>query len=79
LTVDVGDGVKEMDREEGGGEVPVIDEGVGGDTAGTDRGYGTVFKFDRTKRGELKESNVVKFDWEMGAISALYLGGKWGR
>jgi hypothetical protein len=62
LTVDVGDGVKEMDWEEG-----------------TDRGYGTVFKFDRTKRGELKESNVVKFDWEMGAISALYLGGKWGR
>jgi hypothetical protein len=79
LTVDVGDGVKEMDREEGGGEVPVIAAGVGGDTAGTDRGYGTVFKFDRTKRGELKESNVVKFDWEMGAISALYLGGKWGR
>ena len=75
----MGDGVKEMGGEEGGGEVPVIDEGVGGNTAGTDRGYSTIFKFDRTKRGELKESNVVKFDWEMGAISALYLGGKWGR
>ena len=68
-----------MGREEGGCEVPVIDEGVGGDAAGTDRGYGTVFKFDRTKRGKLKESNVVKFDWEMGAVSALYLGGERGR
>jgi hypothetical protein len=79
LTVDVGDGVKEMGREEGGGEVPVIDEGVGGNTAGTDRGYSTIFKFNRTKWGKLKESNVVKFDRKMGAISALYLGGKWGR
>ena len=32
MTVDVGDGVKEMGWEEGGGEVPLIDEGVGGDT-----------------------------------------------
>ena len=68
-----------MGWEEGGGEVPVIDEGVGGDAAGTNRGYGTILKFDRTKWGELKESNVVKFDRKMGAISALYLGGKWGR
>jgi hypothetical protein len=79
LTVDVGDGVKEMGWEEGGGEVPVIDEGVGGDTAGTDRGDSTIFKFNRTKWGKLKESNVVKFDRKVGAISALYLGGKWGR
>jgi hypothetical protein len=79
LTVDVGDGVEEMGWEEGGGEVPVIDEGVGGDAAGTNRGYGTIFKFDRTKWGKLKEGNVVKFDWKMGAISALYLGGKRGR
>ncbi len=46
LTVDVGDGVKEMGREEGRGEVPVIDKGVGGDTAGTDRSDGAVFKFN---------------------------------
>jgi hypothetical protein len=61
-----------MGGEEGGGEVPVIDEGVGGNTAGTDRGYSTIFKFNRTKWGELKESNVVKFDRKMGAISALF-------
>ena len=59
MTVDMGDGVKEMDREEGGGEVPVIDEGVGGDTAGTDRGYSTIFKFNRTKWGKLKEGNII--------------------
>jgi hypothetical protein len=46
LAVDVGNGVKEMGREEGGGEVPVIDEGVGGDAAGTNRGYSAVFKFN---------------------------------
>ena len=79
MTVDVGDRVKEMGREEGGGEVPVIDKGVGGDAAGTNRGYGAVFKFNRTKWGKLKESDVVKFNWKMGAIGALNLGGKWGR
>ncbi len=65
MTVDVGDGVKEMGREEGGGEVPVIDEGVGGDAAGTNRGNSTVFKFNRTKRGSSKK------------VMSLSLTGKW--
>jgi hypothetical protein len=55
----VGDGVKEMGREEGGGEVPVIDEGVGGDAAGSNRSYSTVFKLNRTKWGKLKEGNII--------------------
>ena len=46
LAVDVGNGVKEMGREEGRGEVPVIDKGVGGNTAGTDRSDSAVFKFN---------------------------------
>ena len=46
LAVDVGNGVEEMGREEGGGEVPVIDKGVGGDTAGTDGSDSAVFKFN---------------------------------
>jgi hypothetical protein len=60
LAVKVGDGVKEVGGEEGGDEVPVIDEGDGGDAAGTDRSDGAVLKFNRTKRGgKLKESNIV--------------------
>ncbi len=42
----MGDGVKEMGREEGGDEVPVIDKRDGGDAAGTDRSYGAVLKFN---------------------------------
>ncbi len=37
LAVDVGNGVKEMGRKEGGGEVPVIDKGVGGRYGGNRR------------------------------------------
>ncbi len=55
----MGDGVKEMGREEGRGEVPVIDEGVGGNAAGTDRSDSAVFKFNRTKWGKFKESNII--------------------
>jgi hypothetical protein len=55
----VGDRVKEMGREEGGDEVPVIDKGDGRDAAGTDRSDGAVLKFNGTKGRELKESNVV--------------------
>ncbi len=42
-----------------GGEVPVIDKGVGGDTAGTDRSDSAVFKFNRAKWGKFKESNII--------------------
>jgi hypothetical protein len=59
LAVNVGDGVEEMGREEGGGEVPVIDEGVGGDAAGSNRSYSTVFKLNRTKWGKFKEGNII--------------------
>ncbi len=48
-----------MGQKEGGGEVPVIDKGVGGDTAGTDRSDSAVFKFNRAKWGKFKESNII--------------------
>jgi hypothetical protein len=59
LAVEVGDRVKEVGREESGDEVPVIDKGDGGDAAGTDRSNSAVLKFNRTKWGKLKESNIV--------------------
>ncbi len=65
MAVDVGNGVNEMGQEEGGGEVPVIDKGVGGDTAGTDRSDSAVFKFNRAKWGKFKESNIIQFKWKM--------------
>ncbi len=55
----MGDGVEEMGREEGGGEVPVLDKGNGGDAAGTDGGNSAVFKFNITKWGKFKESNII--------------------
>ncbi len=55
----MGDRVKEVGREEGGGEVPGIDKGDGGDAAGTNRSNSAVFKFNRTKWGKFKESNII--------------------
>jgi hypothetical protein len=59
LAVDVGYGVEEVGWEEGRGEVPVIDKGDGGDAAGTNRSNSAVFKFNRTKWGKFKESNII--------------------
>jgi hypothetical protein len=64
LAVDVGDGVKEVGREEGGGEVPVIDKGDGGDAAGTNRSNSAVFKFNRTKWGKFKETGSLSYKIE---------------
>jgi hypothetical protein len=41
----VGDGVEEVGREKGGDEIPVIDKWDGGDTAGTNKSDGAIFKF----------------------------------
>ncbi len=60
----MGDGVEEMGREEGVGEVPVIDEGVGGDAAGSNRSYSTFFKLNRTKqvlRSTILSSTILSF------------------
>ncbi len=65
LAVNVGDGVKEVGREEGGDEVPIINKGDGGDDVGTVRSYGAVLKFNRTKRGKFKESYIIQFYWKV--------------
>ncbi len=59
MAVDVGNGVKEMGWKEGGGKVSVIDNGVGGDTAGTNRSDSAVLKVNRAKWGKFKESNII--------------------